>query len=52
MAVYERAGATFSEVRDWISSVGFGAGLGVILGAAFWHVVAIAASLRSLLSDT
>lgn len=52
VAVYERAGATFSEVRDWISSVGFGAGLGVILGAAFWHVVAIAASLRSLLSDT
>ena len=52
VTVYERAGATFSEVRDWISSVGFGAGLGVILGAAFWHVVAIATSLRSLLSET
>ncbi len=52
VAIYERAGGIFGEARDWVSSLAFGALLGVILGAAFWHVVAIATSHRALLSDT
>ncbi|MBL9179325.1 MAG: hypothetical protein JNM65_14780 [Verrucomicrobiaceae bacterium] len=52
VAIYERAGVTFNEARDWMSSLGFGAGIGMIFGAAFWHLAAIAASLRSLLSET
>lgn len=47
VAIYERAGAGTKEVKSRASSLGFGAGLGMILGAAFWHIAAIARGLRS-----
>ena len=49
---FERAGVTYSEAQDWASSLGFGAVLGMILGAVFWHLAAFGVSLRSLLSET
>lgn len=52
VAIYERASITFSEIRDWGSSLGFGVGLGMILGAVIWHLVAIATSFRSLVAET
>jgi len=52
VAIFERAGVTYSKAQDWASSLGFGAVLGMILGAVFWHLAAFAVSLRSLLSET
>jgi|APTNR8051073442_1049403.scaffolds.fasta_scaffold06195_2 ElaB/YqjD/DUF883 family membrane-anchored ribosome-binding protein len=52
VAIFERAGVTYSKAQDWASSLGFGAVLGMILGAVFWHLSAMATSLRSLLSET
>jgi hypothetical protein len=52
VAIYERAGAGTNEVKGWASSLGFGAGLGIMIGAAFWHIAAIARVLYSRQSQT
>lgn len=50
IAIYERASIAVKEGKHWAPALVFGAGLGAILGAAIWHLVAIA-SLRSRPSE-
>lgn len=52
VAIFERAGVAIKEVKGWVSSLSFGAGLGMILGAAFWHTIEIARVLLSRRPDT